>query len=72
MNSWIDKHAAFYRGYLIDDRSLVPLTIAWAAIVGLWLLVGLASAAGPQAKLEMAELTAQASAIACQPLRSQP
>ena len=45
----IEKHAAFYRGYLIDDRSLVPLTIAWATIVAIWLLVYLVSAIGPQA-----------------------
>jgi hypothetical protein len=35
----IEKQAAFYRGYLIDDRSLVQLTTALAAIVSLWLLV---------------------------------
>jgi hypothetical protein len=42
----IEKQAAFYRGYLIDDRSLAPLTIAFAAIAGLWLLVYLISAIG--------------------------
>jgi len=35
----IEKQAAFYRGYLIDDRSLAPLTAALATIVSLWLLV---------------------------------
>jgi hypothetical protein len=49
MKSGIQKQAAFYRAYLIDDRSLIPLTIALATIVGLWLPVGLASAVGPQA-----------------------
>ena len=44
-----EKQTAFYRAYLTDDRSLIPLTVAWAAIVGLWLLVYLVSAAAPQA-----------------------
>ena len=51
----IGKHAEFYRGYLIDDRKLVPLTIALATFVALWLLVYLASAVGPQAKLPVAQ-----------------
>jgi len=60
----IEKQAAFYRGYLIDDRSLAPLTTALAAIVSLWLLVYLVSAVGgPQARHEMAERTAHASSF---------
>jgi hypothetical protein len=39
------KQAAFYRGYLADKRSLVPLTILFAAAVPLWLLVYLVGAA---------------------------
>ena len=35
----IEKQAAFYRGYLTDERSLVPLTIVLASVVALWLLV---------------------------------
>ena len=42
----IEKQAAFYRAYLIDDRSLAPLTTALATIVGLWLLVYVVSAIG--------------------------
>ena len=42
----IEKQAAFYRAYLIDDRSLAPLATALAVIVGLWLLVYLVSAIG--------------------------
>src|SRR5271165_2741014 len=57
----IEKHAAFYRGYLIGDCSLVPLSIAWATIVALWLLVYLVTAIDPQAKLQTAQLAAQAS-----------
>ena len=44
----IEKHAAFYRGYQPDDRSLFPVAIALGTIVGLWLLVYLLSAVGPQ------------------------
>ena len=40
----IEKQAAFYRGYLTDDRSLIPLTIVLAAGVALWLLVYLVGA----------------------------
>ncbi len=40
----IEKQAAFYRGYLTDERSLVPLTIVLATVVALWLLVYLLAA----------------------------
>jgi len=33
------KQAAFYRGYLPNDRSLVPLTVLLSTTVALWLLV---------------------------------
>jgi hypothetical protein len=60
----IEKQAAFYRGYLIDDRSLAPLTTALAAIVSLWLLVYLISGiGGPQPRQEMAERAAHASSL---------
>ena len=45
--SGTDRHAAFYRGYLPDDRSLLPLTIALATTVALWLLLFLAVCAQP-------------------------
>jgi len=62
-----EKQAAFYRGYLIDDRSLAPLTTALATIVGLWALVYLVSAiGGPQANALMAECVAHASSVAIQ------
>ena len=35
----IEKQAAFYRGYLPDDRSLVPLTVLLSTTLALWLLV---------------------------------
>ena len=40
----IEKQAAFYRGYLTDERSLVPVTIVLATVVALWLLVYLVAA----------------------------
>ena len=40
----IEKQAAFYRGYLTDERSLVPLMIVLATVVALWLLVYLVAA----------------------------
>ena len=61
----IEKQAAFYRAYLIDDRSLAPLTTAWATIVGLWLIVYLVSAiGGAEANQEMARVAAHASSLA--------
>jgi hypothetical protein len=36
---WIGKQAAFYRGYLPHDRSLVPLTVLLSTTLALWLLV---------------------------------
>jgi hypothetical protein len=47
VKSEIERLAAFYRGYLIDDRSLEPLTVALAAIVALWFLVYLVGCIGP-------------------------
>jgi hypothetical protein len=40
----IGKHAACYRGFLPDDRCLVPLTVLLWATVALWLLVYLVAA----------------------------
>ena len=42
----IGKQAAFYRGYLPDDRSLFPLTVLLSTTVALWLLVYLIGVAG--------------------------
>ena len=58
----IEKQAAFYRGYLIDDRSLAPLTTALAAIAGLSLLVYAVSAiGGPEANQQMLQVAAHTS-----------
>ena len=40
----IERQAAFYRGYLTDKKSLVPLTILLTTFVALWLLVYLVGA----------------------------
>ena len=42
--SGVAKLAAFYRGYLTAEKSLVPLTILLTTSVALWLLVYLAGA----------------------------
>jgi hypothetical protein len=35
----VGEQAAFYRGYLPDDRCLVPLTVLLSQTLALWLLV---------------------------------
>ena len=58
----IERQAVFYRGYLIDERSLAPLTTALATIVGLWLLVYVFGAlGGPEANRQMVQVASQAS-----------
>jgi hypothetical protein len=54
VTNWIDKHTAFYRGYLPDDRSLIPLTIALTTSVALWFLIYLVSVVVPQPVPQMA------------------
>jgi hypothetical protein len=49
----LEKHAGFYRGYLTDDRSLVPLTIVLVTSVAVWLLVYLVGGA-PAPQMQMA------------------
>ena len=56
----IGKQAAFYCGYLPDERSLIPLTILLSTTVALWLLVYLASAVGHIPQNEGAAVTASA------------
>lgn len=43
----IEKDAAYYRAYLPDERSLVPVAILLANIVAVWLLFYLVSVIGP-------------------------
>ncbi len=60
----IESHAAFYRGYLIDDQSLARLTVALATIVALWSLVYLVGCFGPMARPPAAQAAAQWSYLA--------
>jgi hypothetical protein len=48
----IEKHAAFYRGYEPDQRSLFPVAVVLATLIALWLLVYMVSAVGPQPRPE--------------------
>jgi hypothetical protein len=58
----IEKQAAFYRGYLIDDRSLAPLATALATIVGLSFLLYLVCAiGGSEASRKTVEVATHAS-----------
>jgi hypothetical protein len=59
----IEKHAAYYRGYLPHDRSVIPLAIALVTIVALWLLIYLVSIVGPQPRPETAQSPARASTV---------
>jgi hypothetical protein len=59
MRCGIESHAAFYRGYLIDDKCLAPLTVALATIVALWSLVYLVGCVAPLAKQPTGEAVAQ-------------
>ncbi|HME85259.1 MAG TPA: hypothetical protein VKG91_12105 [Roseiarcus sp.] len=57
----IEKRAGFYRGYLTDDRSLIPLTIVLGITVALWLLVYLIGSVGQPYKPSMGLLAPHAS-----------
>jgi len=59
----IEKHAEYYRGYLPHDRSVIPLAIALATIVALWLLIYLVSVVGPQPRPETAKSAAHLSTV---------
>jgi hypothetical protein len=65
MKCGIERQAAFYRGYLIDDQSLRPLMVALATIVALWFLVYLA---GGIAKPTTDQPAAQWSYLAARPV----
>jgi hypothetical protein len=67
MKFGIDIDAAFYRGYLIDDRDLTPHVAALATLVALWSLVYLIGCLAPAAQPK-AEIAAQSSSLAAQRL----
>jgi hypothetical protein len=64
MTWWIEKHAAFYRGYLVDDQSVAPLMVALATMVALWSLLYLIGCFAPLAKPPAPTATAQWSTLA--------
>jgi hypothetical protein len=68
----IESQAAFYRAYLIDDRSVAPLTVAWTTIVALWLVVYLVGAVVSQMQPQAARSAAQASLLAAQTASPRP
>ena len=72
MKCGIEIDAAFYRGYLIDDRSRTPLTVALATAIALWSLVYLVGCFAPLAKPPAAEAAAQRSTLAAQPTGRSP
>jgi hypothetical protein len=62
----IGKQAVFYRPYLPHDRSLIPVAIALAAIVGLWLSLYLISA---ERSPQIVQKEARAAAVlVCRPV----
>ena len=60
----IEKQAAFYRGYLPDDRSLVALTVLLSTTVTLWLLVYLMDVAGDALHAESSTCPGSAARVA--------
>ncbi len=48
----IERHAAFYRGYLADDRDLAAVAAILAIGIVLWLLFYLVAAVGPHSHAE--------------------
>jgi hypothetical protein len=62
-----EKYAAFYHGYLIDDQSLAPLTVALATIVALWSLVYLVGCLAPLPNQPAAVVATQWSSLADRP-----
>ncbi len=61
-----DKYAAYYRGYLADDRRLASVVGFLLAAIALWLLVYLVSLVGPasQQRLRLGEPPARAARAA--------
>jgi len=44
--SWVEKQARYYRAYLADERSVIPVTILVANAAAVWLLVYLIGSVG--------------------------
>jgi hypothetical protein len=67
MKCGIGVDAAFYRGYLIDDRDLTPHVALLATLVALWSLLYVVGCLAP-VTTPKAEITAQWSSLAAQRL----
>ena len=63
----IEKYADYYRAYLPHQRSLIPLTIALATVIALWLSLYLVSAAGPAPTRLTAQSAAHATTVVLRP-----
>ena len=63
----IEKHAAFYRGYLADDRSLASVAGMLTAAVLVWLLFYLVSLVGPAPNAKDARLSSHAAVTVSTP-----
>jgi hypothetical protein len=59
----IEKQAAYYRGYLPHQRSVIPLAIALVTVIALWLLIYLISGVDPQARPETAQSAVHTPAV---------
>jgi hypothetical protein len=70
--TWIGKQAAFYRGCLPDDRSLVPLTVLLSTTLALWLLVYLVVAVAEAHQDAGARQAASVTFIHARPAASSP
>ena len=70
--TWIEQQAAFYRGYLPDDRSLVPLTAVLSTTLALWLLVYLVVAVAEAHQDAGARQAASVTFIHARPAASSP
>jgi hypothetical protein len=66
--SEVEKHAAFYRGYLADDRNLLSFAGVLITAIALWLLFYLIGVVGPR-QGERAPPPPQAAALESSRLR---
>jgi hypothetical protein len=63
----IEKHAAFYRAYLADERSLASVAGVLMTAVAIWLFFYLVSLVDPQPELQTARSAPNAALVSSQP-----
>ena len=68
----VEKHAAFYRGYLTDDRSVASVAAVLATAVAVWLLFYLVSLVGPQPDPRVMRLAPHAAVMTTSGRSSEP